>query len=34
MTSPSDSSPDEVNQGDLKAAKLFVARVTELAAKA
>lgn len=34
MTSPSDSSPDEVNQGDLETAKLLGVRVAELAAKA
>ncbi|MDI1308109.1 MAG: flavodoxin family protein [Methylotenera sp.] len=34
MTSPSDSSPDEVNQGDLETAKLLGIRVAEFAAKA
>lgn len=34
MTSPSDASPDEVNQGDLETAKLLGVRVAELAAKA
>ena len=34
MTSPSDSSPDEVNKGDLETARLLGARVAEFAAKA
>jgi NAD(P)H dehydrogenase (quinone) len=34
MTSPSDSSPDEVNQGDLETAQLLGVRVAEFAAKA
>jgi NAD(P)H dehydrogenase (quinone) len=33
MTSPSDSSPDEVNKGDLETARLLGARVAEFAAK-
>jgi multimeric flavodoxin WrbA len=33
MTSPSDSSPDEVNKGDLETAKLLGVRVAEFAAK-
>ena len=32
MTSPSDSSPDEVNKGDLETARLLGARVAELMA--
>ena len=34
MTSPSDSSPDEVNKGDLETARLLGARVAEFTAKA
>ncbi len=34
MTSPSDSSPDEVNKGDLETARLLGERVAEFAAKA
>lgn len=34
MTSPSDSTPEEVNQGDLDTAKLLGTRVAEFAAKA
>lgn len=33
MTSPSDSSPDEVNKGDLETARLLGVRVAEFAAK-
>lgn len=34
MTSPSDSSPDEVNKGDLETARLLGVRIAEFAAKA
>lgn len=34
MTSPSDSSPNEVNKGDLETARLLGARVAEFASKA
>jgi NAD(P)H dehydrogenase (quinone) len=34
MTSPSDSSPDEVNKGDLETARLLGVRVAQFAAKA
>lgn len=34
MTSPSDSSQDEVNKGDLETARLLGVRIAEFAAKA